>query len=120
MEQEIAKLRTVMLSELAQESAATSGETEEGEGVRCPKCGGRCQRHGRQQRKLTGRGGAEVELKRQKVVCQACGHSFSPLDEQLELVRYQRLTPWLAECVVRLGTELPFERACEELCFQQG
>lgn len=78
VEQEIAKLRAVMLSELAQESTATSGETEEGEVVRCPKCGGRCQRHGRQQRKLTGRGGAEVELKRQKMVCQACGHSFFP------------------------------------------
>lgn len=88
--------------------------------MRCPQCRGRCQRHGYQQRKLTCRGGTEVELKRHKVACQVCGHSPFTLDEQLELVRYQCLTTWLEECVARLGTELPFDRASEELRFQQG
>ncbi|MGH9892888.1 MAG: ISKra4 family transposase, partial [bacterium] len=41
---------------------------------------------------------------------------FSPLDQELELSR-QAFSPHLVEAVVRLGTEMPFERVPEVLSF---
>src|SRR5437764_15153266 len=44
------------------------------------------------------------------------GRGFSPLDEELAL-RPGRYSPYLQQCVVRLGTWLPFEQVPEALAW---
>lgn len=44
----------------------------------------------------------------------AAAAGFSPLDEELQLLP-GRLSPWLEECLVRLGAWMPFEQAARML-----
>ena len=44
------------------------------------------------------------------------GPGFSPLDEEWDLAP-GRYSPWVLECIVRLGTWLPFEQVPEALAF---
>jgi len=47
------------------------------------------------------------------------GAGFSPLDEALELIPGQ-FSPFLVQCIVRLGTLIPFEQVPELLVFLTG
>jgi hypothetical protein len=42
---------------------------------------------------------------------------FSPLDNELGLCAHQQLTPWMEECLVRLGVQDSFGEAAEEMAF---
>ena len=55
-----------------------------------------------------------IHLTRSKGVCPQCGLSLFPLDEELGLLS-GRYTPRLQEAMARLGGQLPFREAVEEL-----
>lgn len=80
----------------------------------CPNCGTRLEKKGKKKRKLPTRGGQEVELEREYGVCPKCGQGIFPLDEELELLP-GALTPHGHECLVRLASWMPFQKAVEML-----
>ena len=77
-EAELSKVRAEMLSDLVKTSAATEGQTADGDRLRCPVCGGRTQRQGYRTRKLRAPHNQDIELRRRYLKCATCGHTFSP------------------------------------------
>ena len=70
-------LRVRMLSDAAMRSA--QAEWQEGGGeVVCPTCGTRLEKKGKKKRRLSTRGGQEVELEREYGVCPKCGQGIFP------------------------------------------
>jgi len=80
----------------------------------CPVCGGRREAHGQKERTLTLPGDEQLRLRRQYMVCGACGVGGFPLDEALGLLP-GGLSPSLQEVLVRLATRLPFAEAAQEV-----
>ena len=78
LEEELAKPRAEMLSDLAGASMATEGETAVGERVVCPDCGGKAERHGHRKRDLKAAGDKAVVLNRRGLTCSQCGCTFFP------------------------------------------
>jgi hypothetical protein len=76
LDERLTRLRARMLEDVALASAATEWE----EGGKCPECGRKARaRGGSPRRRLLTRGGHEIELKRQRGECPACGAGFFPL-----------------------------------------
>lgn len=117
VERGLSELRAQMLGDMATASEASEGIDEAGKRVVCPQCGATIHRHGHRTRWLKGRHDAEVELTRRYLTCPECGHGFSPLDNELGLCANQQLTPWMEECLVRLGVKESFGQAAEEMAF---
>lgn len=75
LDEQLARLRSQVLSDLALASAARE---ETGAEFRCPKCGDKLKGQGQQSRSLQSQGGQEVELKREYGVCRRCEAGFFP------------------------------------------
>jgi hypothetical protein len=60
-----------------------------------------------------------VGVKRAYYYCGACGRGYFPLDERLGIVE-SLVSPGLAEAIVQVNAELPFERAEELLASLSG
>ena len=80
----------------------------------CPACRGSCDARGEAERVLTLPGNESLRLRRQYVVCRACGLGRFPLDDVLGQLPGS-LSPSLHEVVVRLGAGLPFREVAEEV-----
>ena len=74
----VAKVRAEMVNDLANASAAATGQTAEGKWMACPKCEGETEPHGRRKRRLNGPENEQIELTRRYLKCKKCGHSFFP------------------------------------------
>ena len=72
IDQRLAVLRAKMISDAAISSA------EMIEVAYCPSCGVKLERKGKKKRRLSTRGGQEVELEREYEVCPRCGQGIFP------------------------------------------
>lgn len=73
----MATMRARLMAEVAQASAMTEGGDAQAR-PGCPVCGGTTVRNGKRKRRLTTQHEQGLELERQQLQCQACGHSFFP------------------------------------------
>lgn len=79
LHERMARLEARMLQEMALSStAADLGEVVAEERPVCPRCGGRLEIRGKRTRRLQARGGGEVALERDYVVCAHCQQGFFP------------------------------------------
>jgi hypothetical protein len=87
VDQQLAKVRTEMIKELAMESELTDFKQLKGkERPKCPGCGKPLAANGKQKRRLRTTQGEEVELERRKGYCRDCRASFFPPGRRTALV----------------------------------
>jgi YgiT-type zinc finger domain-containing protein len=77
VDKRLAVLRAKMISDAAMSSAQAEWEGRVGEVV-CPACGTKLERKGKKKRKLSTRGGQEVEIEREYGFCPKCGQGIFP------------------------------------------
>jgi hypothetical protein len=82
--------------------------------ARCPGCGGAGRVQSWRWRQLRTRCG-DVGWTRPRLVCTACGHGYSPVDQTLGLAPHDRFSAGLRDLVVRLGSAGTFAEAAELL-----
>ena len=77
VDKRLAVLRAKMISDAAMSSAQAEWEGRVGDVV-CPTCGTKLERKGKKKRKLSTRGGQEVEIEREYGFCPKCGQGIFP------------------------------------------
>lgn len=86
---------------------------------RCPACDALGRLRGWRDRQVATTWGP-VRWERPCAQCPACGHTWSPTDQTLELVGQQRHSPALRDWITRLGSTVPFREAAHLLTFLTG
>jgi len=112
VEEQIASIRARML-----EQVVADGPRQER--PICRACGSTMTPKQEAGRQLTVRGDAAVRLRRRYAACPSCGAGLFPLDEELALLP-SSFSPAIHQCIVRLGTLLPFDRVPEQVAALTG
>ena len=75
IDEELSKLRQLLVEETAQDLAATAGKNNR---VRCPQCGRPLMKNGKKRRTLCTKGGEKIKLDREQLRCHQCGMTLFP------------------------------------------